>query len=218
MVESTIKVIVNISTEFQGHFCGNKRVIRMNPWVEWVNWVSITFVYSKRVIRVSRWVKLVHSKANVTLHNSIEFLCQFSSNNKVIRMNPWLYLVQSTTQVILHSSTEFKGHFFWSKRVMRMNPKVYLIQSTATVILHISTEFQGDFCRIKELLERTHGSKAPSISFYTSPLRSNDIILKMKSCFNISLSSRGICPKIKVPLSSKDIFLEIKEFLEWTHQ
>ena len=36
MVQSTIKVILNISTEFQGHFCGNKRVIRMNPWVEWV--------------------------------------------------------------------------------------------------------------------------------------------------------------------------------------
>ena len=36
MVQSTIKVILNISTEFQGHFCGNKRVIRINPWVEWV--------------------------------------------------------------------------------------------------------------------------------------------------------------------------------------
>ena len=111
-----------------------------------------------------------------------------------------------------------KDIFFWSKRVMRMNPRVYLIQSTATVILHISTEFQGDFCRIKELLERTHGSKAPSMSFYKSPLRSNDIILQIKSCLNISLSFRGICLKIIVPLSSKDIFLEIKEFLEWTHQ
>ena len=36
MVQSTIKVILNISTVFKGHFCGNKRVIRMNPWVEWV--------------------------------------------------------------------------------------------------------------------------------------------------------------------------------------
>ena len=123
--------------------------------------------------------------------HSIEFLCQFFSNNKVIRINPWLYLVQSTTQLISHSSTEFKGHFFWSKRVMRMNPRVYLIQSTATVILHISTEFQGAFCSIKELLERTHGSKAPSMSFYTSPLRSNDIILEMKELFKYITKFQG---------------------------
>ena len=36
MVQSTIKVILNISNKFQGHFCGYKRVIRMNSWVEWV--------------------------------------------------------------------------------------------------------------------------------------------------------------------------------------
>ncbi len=81
--------------------------------------------------------------------------------------------------------------FFWNKRVMRMNPRVYLVQSTATVILHISTEFQGDFCSIKELLERTHGSKAPSMSFYTSPLRSNDIILEMKELFKYITKFQG---------------------------
>ena len=36
MVQSTIKVILNVSTGFQVHFCGIKIVIRMNSWVEWV--------------------------------------------------------------------------------------------------------------------------------------------------------------------------------------
>ena len=36
MVQSTIKVILNISTGFQVHFCGNKIVISMNSWVELV--------------------------------------------------------------------------------------------------------------------------------------------------------------------------------------
>ena len=36
LVESTTKAILHISTEFQGHFSGNKRVIRMNLWVKLV--------------------------------------------------------------------------------------------------------------------------------------------------------------------------------------
>ncbi len=44
---------------------------------------------------------------------------------------------------------------------------------------------------IKELLERTHGSKAPSMSFYTSPLRSKDIFLEMKELLEYITKFQG---------------------------
>ena len=34
LVESTTKAILHISTEFQGYFFGNERVIRINLWVK----------------------------------------------------------------------------------------------------------------------------------------------------------------------------------------
>ena len=142
LIQSTARVILHISTEFQGDFCRRKELLErthgskgpsmsfytsplrskdicleMKELLEYItkfqgdlsrNKISTEF----QVILNIKLVKLVHSKANVILHISIEFLCQFPTNNKVIRMNPWLYLVQSTTQVILHISTEFKGHFF----------------------------------------------------------------------------------------------------------
>ena len=154
-----------------------------------LQWVSITFVQSQRVIRVNRWVKLVHSKANFILHISIEFLCQFSSNNIVIRMNPWLYLVQSTTQVILHISIEFKGHFFWSKKVMRMPPLIKLVQSTSELILHILTEFQRH------------------CSWSKRGIRGNPRVY-----FDPKHRQFYTCP-----VSAKKILFEKKESSEWTH-
>ena len=50
LAQRTTKVILHISTEFQGHFSWTKRVIRMNPWV-----------YS------------IQSTAKVILHISTEF-------------------------------------------------------------------------------------------------------------------------------------------------
>ena len=101
-----------------------------------------------------------------------------------------------------------------------MNPREYLIQSTATVILHISTEFQGDFFRIKELLERTHGSKAPSMSFYTSPLRPNDIILEMKELFKYITKFQGDLSQNKSSTEFQGHFSGNKRVLRmnpWVH-
>ena len=90
-MQSTAKVILHKSSECQEDFVRNKRVIRVNPWVE-----------------------LLQTTTKFILHIS----SHVSGNKRVIRVNPWIDLVQTTTKVILHISTEFQGHCFEIKELL----------------------------------------------------------------------------------------------------
>ena len=102
---------------------------------------------------------------------------------RVIRVNPWVELLQTTTKFILRISPEFQRHVSGNKRVIRLNPWIDLVQTTTKVILHISTEFQGHFFGNKRVIGLNlwvKVAKEPPKSFYTSPLSSNDIFPELK--------------------------------------
>ena len=76
LVQSTTKVILHISTDFQGYSLEIKQLLECTLWVE-----------------------LSQSTAKVILHISAEFQEHFSWSKRFIRVNPWVELVHTTASV-----------------------------------------------------------------------------------------------------------------------